>query len=176
MREIEFSTMFGIGPSEEIGDNFFDSFTANHQVKVKPWQMDWPTSWNELVQFGLNSHGPDISEVGTTWLGSFHTMEALRLLTESEIAIFGGEKRFPPAIWRSIHLPQNNKMLAIPWTLDVRVVLYRRDWLQKAGVDEATAFADSDQFHETLKRIKAAGHPMSLGISTSQSHTQLDIS
>ncbi len=173
MKELAFSTMFDIAPATEMGDGFFDAFTARHQIKIKPQHIDWPNSWNQLVQFGLNGHGPDVSEVGTTWLGSFHTMEALHPLSQAEIAIFGDEKSFPKPSWEACHLHQNNIMLAIPWTLDIRMVFYRRDWLAKAGVDEATAFRDSDQFRETLSRIRAAGHPAPLGLSTFQSHTRL---
>jgi multiple sugar transport system substrate-binding protein len=137
--------------------------------------MDWSDSWNQLVRFGLNSHGPDVSEVGTTWLGGLHSMEVLRPLTTGEVALLGGERLFPPAIWHACqaHQTQNNLMLAVPWTLDLRVVLYRRDWLQKAGVDEAIAFTDSDQFSETLRRLKAVGHPFPLGITTANTHTRL---
>jgi ABC-type glycerol-3-phosphate transport system substrate-binding protein len=53
------------------------------------------------------------------------------------------------------------------------VVLYRRDWLQKAGVDESTAFINPVRFAETLERLKAAGHPSPLGLTTSQTHTRL---
>jgi multiple sugar transport system substrate-binding protein len=175
MKEIEFSTMFDTIASSGIGDVFFDVFTARHHVKVKPLYMDWSDSWNRLVQFALNSKGPDVSEVGTTWLGGLHSMDVLRPLTTGEVALFGGEQLFPPAIWRAcqVHQTSNHLMLAIPWTLDLRVVLYRRDWLQKAGVDEATAFADSDRFCETLRCLKAAGHPAPLGLTTSQSHTIL---
>ena len=134
--------------------------------------MDWGDSWNQLVQFGLSSHGPDISEIASTWLGSFHAMEALRPLTSGETALFGGEQYFPPALWQACQIQQNNLMLAIPFILDLRVVLYRRDWLQKAGVDEATAFVDSGQFGETLRRLKAAGHPAPLGLPTFQSFTR----
>ena len=173
MKEIEFSTMFDTTASPGMGGAFFDAFTTRHQVKVKTLHMDWSDSWNQLVRFGLNSHGPDVSEIGTTWLGGLHSMDVLRPLTTGETALLGGESLFPPAIWQACqaHQTPNNPMLAIPWTLDLRVVLYRRDWLQKAGVDEATAFADSDQFSETLRRLKAAGHPAPLGLTTSQTNT-----
>ena len=173
MREIEFSTMFDITSWPGMGGAFFDPFTMRHQVKVKPLHMEWPDSWNQLVQFGLSSRGPDVSEVGTTWLGSFHTMDSLRPLTVGEATLFGGEQHYPPALWQACQMDRNNHTLAIPWTLDLRVVLYRRDWLQKAGADEATAFADSDQFRETLRQLKAAGHPAPLGITTSQTHIRL---
>jgi len=173
VKEIEFSTMFDTIASSGIEDVFFDTFERHHRVKVKPLYMDWSDSWNRLVQFALSSNGPSVSEVGTTWLGGLHSMDALRPFTMGEAALFGGEQLFPPSILRACQNHQNNSMLAIPWTLDLRVVLYRRDWLQKAGVDEATAFTDSDRFCETLRQLKAAGHPAPLGLTTFQPHTIL---
>ncbi len=174
MREVEFSTMLNTDPSSGgLGDDFFDKFTKRHLINVKRLHIDWSDSWNRLVQFGLNSHGPDLSEVGTTWLGSFQTMDAVRPITPGELSILGGENNFPPAIWKACKTEDDNHMLGVPWTLDLRVILYRKDWLEKAGVDEETAFVDSDQFAETVKRIQMAGHPCPLGITTSQTHTRL---
>jgi multiple sugar transport system substrate-binding protein len=175
VKEIELSTMFDTTASPGMGGDFFDAFTTRHQVKVKAFHMDWSDSWNQLVRFGLSAYGPDVSEVGTTWLGGLHSIEVLRPFTIGEMALLGGERLFPPAIWQAcqVHQTPNNLMLAVPWTLDLRVVLYRRDWLQKAGVDEATAFVDSSQFCETLRRLKAAGHPSPLGITTANTPTRI---
>jgi multiple sugar transport system substrate-binding protein len=172
MKELEFSTMYNTD-SSGLGDSFFEPFVKRHLVNVKRLHMDWNDSWNLLVQFGLNSRGPDVSEVGTTWLGSFHTMDALRPLAMGETALLGGENDFPPALWQACKVEGENLLFGIPWTLDLRVVLYRRDWLQKAGVDEATAFADSGHFSETLSRLQAAGHPSPLGLTTTETHTRL---
>jgi multiple sugar transport system substrate-binding protein len=172
MKEIEFSTM-DLTPERGIRDDFFDAFTTRQRVKVKSLYMDWGDAWNHLVRFGLSSQGPDVSEVGTTWLGGLHAMDALRPFTLGETALFGGAQLFSPSIWQGCHIGPNHLMLAVPLILDMRVVLYRRDWLQKSGVDEATAFADSAQFHETLRRLKAAGHPAPLGLPTFQSHARL---
>lgn len=173
MKEVEFSTMLNIDPaSGGLGDAFFNKFTKEQNINVKRMHMEWPDSWNRLVHFGLTSHGPDVSEVGTTWLGSFHTMDAVRPISTGELSVLGGESNFPPSIWQACQITENNTMLGVPWTLDLRVVLYRRDWLEKAGVDEATAFADSDQFTETVRRIKEAGHPSPLGITTMKTHTR----
>ncbi len=172
MREIQFSTMFKTD-STGLGEEFLEPFTQRHLVKVNRLHMDWNDSWNRLVQFGLNAQGPDVSEVGTTWLGSFHTMDALRPLTMTETALLGGESNFPPSIWQACKIENENLLFGIPWTLDLRVLLYRRDWMQKAGVDEATAFSDAGQFAETLRCLKVAGHPTPLGLTTSQTHTRL---
>jgi len=172
MREIEFSTMFKTD-SSGLGDAFFDTFVKRYFVQVKRLHMEWPDSWNRLVQFGLNSHGPDVSEVGTTWLGSFHTMDSLRPLTMTETDLFGGADNYPKAIWEACKFENEDFLFGVPWTLDLRAVLYRRDWLQKAGVDETTAFADAEQFADTLKCLQAAGHPSPLGLTSSQTYTRL---
>lgn len=173
MREVQFSTMIDLSPASGLLEGFFDPFTLQRQLKAKSLYMHWFDSWNQLVQFGLSSHGPDVSEVGSTWLGSFDTMESLRPFSAGETALFGTAQNYPTASWKACRVEHNDTMLAIPWTVDIRVVLYRRDWLQKSGVDELTGFADFDHFDETLQKLKAAGHPSPLGLTTSQSHTRL---
>ena len=173
MPEVEFSSMLEVVPSVGIGDTFFDAFTTQRRVKVKHSHIDWSDSWNRLVQVALASEGPDVSEVGTTWLGSFYTMEALRPLKLAEIAPVLDDHQFPPAIWQTCLVGRENLPMGIPWTMDIRVVLYRRDWLQKAGVDETAAFSDFKQFLDTLQRLKAAGHPAPLGLTTSRTFTRL---
>jgi ABC-type glycerol-3-phosphate transport system substrate-binding protein len=173
MPVIELSSMLDPNPSLGLGDAFFDRFAARNQVDVKRLYLAWPDAWNQLAQFGLSSHGADVSEVGSTWLGSFHAMEALRPFSNVEIDSVGGTQRFPPLIGQACQIDQNKQIVGIPWTLDTRVVLYRRDWLQKAGVDETTAFSDTGHFFETLKRLKAAGHPFPLGLATNQKENRL---
>ena len=82
--------------------------------------MEWDNSWNLLVQYGLSSHGPDLSEVGTTWLGGFQTMDAVRPITAGEASILGGENNFPPSIWNACKMDHDDFMLGIPFTLDLR--------------------------------------------------------
>ena len=170
MKEIVFSTM-NIVPNAGIGTDFFDSFTRQQQVNVKPVPIDWGDAWNELVRFGLNAQGPDISEIGTTWLGGLHSMDAIRPFTPLEASLLRAGDLFQPAVWDVCHIGRT--LLAIPLIMDMRVVLYRRDWLKKAGVAESDAFTDADHFSHTLQQIKKTGHPSPLGLATFQSHTRL---
>ena len=43
---------------------------------------------------------------------------------------------------------------AVPWFTEARSIYYRKDVLEKAGVDPATAFTDLDSFKATLQAIK----------------------
>jgi multiple sugar transport system substrate-binding protein len=170
MKEIVFSTM-NIVPRAGLEADFFDSFTRQQQIQVKPLPIDWGDAWNELVRFGLSAQGPDISEIGTTWLGGLHSMDAIRPFTPLEASLLRGGDLFQPAMWDVCHIGRT--LLAVPLIMDMRVVLYRRDWLEKAGVAESDAFADADHFSHTLQQIKKSGHPSPLGLATFQSHARL---
>ena len=170
MQEIELSTLRDLDASAGMGPAFFDNFAAQNKVNVKRKFIDWADAWNSLAQVGLNARGPDVSEVGSTWLGGYHAMDALRPFRGIEAPAM---QSYPPATWRSCIVGSNNVVIGVPWTLDIRIVLYRRDWLQKAGVSETTAFIDAGHFYETLKKVRAAGHPAPLGLTTSRTVTRL---
>ena len=174
MRNIDFSMMLQ-NSSSANEEAFFYNFVTNRRIEVNRIHIEWADSWNRLLKFGLNTQGrgPDLSEVGTTWLGGFHAMEALRPFIDQEIDLVGGRNKFLPAAWQSCVVEPGKTVVGVPWTLDIRVLVYRRDWLQKAGVEESTAFSDAEYFRDTLRCLQAAGHPAPLGITTAHTVTRM---
>jgi ABC-type glycerol-3-phosphate transport system substrate-binding protein len=174
MQTIDFSKML-LNRSAANEAAFFDSFEQHQQIRAKRHQVGWPEAWNRLLQFGLNPQGPcpDLSEIGTTWLGSFHTMEALHPFVGQEIAKIGSAKQFLPEAWQACVVEPEQLVVGIPWTLDIRIVLYRRDWLQKAGIEETTAFSDAEHFRQTLRGLQDTGHLAPLGLTTRQTVTRM---
>jgi multiple sugar transport system substrate-binding protein len=116
--------------------------------------MEWDTIWKELVNIGIYKRGADVSEVGTTWMGSLISMNALRAFSRIEIAQIGGERAFLPTTWQTTSLVEDARVMAIPFLSDVRVIFYWRDMLEKAGVAEDTAFSSFEEMEETLSRLK----------------------
>jgi multiple sugar transport system substrate-binding protein len=116
--------------------------------------FDWDSIWKDLVNVGIYKRGADLSEIGTTWIGSFVSMNALRSFQPAEIEQIGGEQVFLPTAWRTTSLVGDERVWAIPFLSDVRVVFYWRDMLEAAGVEEATAFDSIDRMEKTLKRLK----------------------
>jgi multiple sugar transport system substrate-binding protein len=176
MKPLDFSKMLtNFSTANEAESAFFATFEQRHLIKVRRRQIAWPDAWNQLIQYGLNPQElcPDLSEIGTTWLGSFHAMEALRQFNSQEIAQIGGTKRFLPVAWQSCIMEPGQAVVGIPWTLDIRLVLYRRDWLQKAGIEEETAFSDMEHFNNTLHALQEAGHPYPLGLTTRHTVTRM---
>ena len=116
--------------------------------------MEWDTIWKDLVNIGIYKRGSDVSEVGTTWMGSLISMNSLRAFTRADIAQIGGEQAFLPTAWQTTSLIGDGRTLAIPFLSDVRVIFYWRDMLEKAGVVEGTAFSSFEEMEETLSRLK----------------------
>src|SRR5205814_498879 len=55
--------------------------------------------------------------------------------TDGDERRFGGDS-FLHRSWDSCRPPGNDRIYAVPWFLDIRVLYYRRDLLQEAGVSE----------------------------------------
>ncbi len=172
MREIELSSM--------IQENNLDlsRFSDQAFLRVRHRQLDWATGWNSILQIGLYQKGPDVSEVGSTWLENLNEMRALRPFSISEINALGGESAFlaaawprerttPPVVMRpSQDVSARRTLASIPWIADTRLVHFRRDMMAKAGVHEAGAFSSPEALVDTLQRLQASGIEYPLTMAT----------
>ncbi len=131
-------------------------YSKGRRVDVGLHEMDYESGWSEFVRNAVHGSGPDVSEVGTTWLSDFMAMNALRPFSLDEVRRMGGSSAFVPALWQP-SVGGGNEVYAIPWQTDVNLVYYRKDWLAKAGVDEATAFDTPEHFERTLSQLQASG-------------------
>ncbi len=145
-----------------------EHFEQERRSSVAITVMEWDTIWKDLVNIGIYQRGADVSEIGTTWLGSLISMNSLRAFTPAEIGQIGGEAAFLPAAWKTTSLVGDDRVLAIPFLADVRVIYYWRDMLEKAGVAEETAFSSIGNMEETLGRLKGVV-PTPWALSTDKS-------
>ena len=155
--------------SSMVGDAMalnLNEFKARFHIFVQHRLLPWDSALSELMTVALQSQGPDVSQIGSTWLGSLTGMIALRMFREAEVDLFGGRQAFLPSAWEGSTLLGGEDLYAIPWITDVRVIAYRRDILEKAGVDESTAFQNVDSFESTLARLKTSGVYMPFAMST----------
>ncbi|MFZ6029428.1 MAG: extracellular solute-binding protein [Chloroflexota bacterium] len=143
-----------------------DEFEATSRIKVQRRTMQWATAWSELLVTALYGSGPDVSQIGSTWLGSLCSMNALRPFTPAELHRLHAPAAFLPHLWRTTGIPGDKNVYAIPFTADTRILLYRRDLLAKAGIDEDTAFQTNEHLYETLARLQASGVEVPWAVST----------
>jgi multiple sugar transport system substrate-binding protein len=132
-------------------------FEAKNRVTVNVNVLSWENGWTELVKYALYSHGPDVSEIGSTWVSNLAATNALRSFSSRDIAAIGGQAAFLQPSWQSCFLRDESEMWAVPWLSNVRFIYYRQDLLKQAGLDEATAFQTHQQFEQTLSQLQQFG-------------------
>ena len=154
-------TIFEHGPVANANlRSLLVQFEQYNHVHVRLNVLSWTNGWNKLVDIALKHSGADVSEIGTTWLSDFAKMDAFHMLNRRDLNTLGGQEQFIKASWDSCLVASSRGVMnawSIPWSADTRCIYYRRDVLEKAGIDEKKAFASLEQFEGTLSKLKEAG-------------------
>ena len=153
MEEIDFSVMSYTPERAGNLQSLLVEFEAKNHVRVNIHSLTWESSWPEILKFVFQGHGPVVSEVGNTWVTSLAKMNALHPFNNVEVEAMGGAGAFIPAIW-PYDSALGDPVWSIPWLAESRVILYRRDLLKAAGVDEKTAFTTHENLVQTLEQIQ----------------------
>jgi multiple sugar transport system substrate-binding protein len=167
MKEIEFSVMEDWPGSSNNLLPLLEEFESQHGIHTNLIGIPWEQGWGEIAKYGIYGHGPDLSEIGTSWIGSLASMEALHPFTPAQISALGGADSFFKASWCTGLLPGDDTLWAVPWLGDICVLVYWRDIFEKAGItDFKDALASHASFAETLEKLQNAGYPYPLEITT----------
>ncbi len=166
MSELEFSVMAHSPTTAHDLQPILAPFEAQHRVKVKLRVFSWETGWTELVKFALYGHGPDVSEIGSTWVSTLAATNALHPFSLREVAAVGGRYAFLHPSWQSCYLAGETQMWAVPWLSNVRLVFYRADHLQQAGFHEPVQLRLPEQFEHVLAQMLQAKDIAPLALAT----------
>src|SRR5512134_869675 len=166
MSDLELSVMAHSSTTEQDLRPVLAKFETQHHVKVKVRVFSWETGWTELVKFALYGHGPDVSEIGSTWVSTLAATNALHHFGLREIAAVGGRYAFLYPSWQSCHLAGESQMWAIPWLSNVRLVFYHADCLQLAGYSEPVLVRLTEQFERALAQLQQSGAAAPLALAT----------
>jgi multiple sugar transport system substrate-binding protein len=129
-------------------------FTAKTGVKVNVQVVGWDVQLDRIRNAAVSGTGPDITQAGTTQVPFFAALGGFNDLS-SRVSQIGGAAAYQPGIWNTTKLEGKDGVWAVPWFTEARSIYYRKDVLQKAGVDPSTAFKDLASFKATLEAIKA---------------------
>ena len=176
MEEITFS-VFNHGPAAfENLKTLLQSFERQFEIRVRLDLTQLASlRWPRLLEAALYHSGPDISEVGNSWVGDLVSMDSLRSFSREEVNKIKKGGSYFSTIWqRSIMMEHDTSAIySIPFSGDVRIVFYRRDLLKNAGVDETTAFKSLSHFERTLVDLKHKGITMPLVLPNRRSNMTL---
>jgi multiple sugar transport system substrate-binding protein len=142
----------GPQPVEDM-EATLEPFTQRTGIEVDVELVGWDVQFDRIRNAAVSGEGPDVTQAGTTQVPFFAALggfEDLGPRTED----IGGEAAYPEGVWQTTQVVGQDGTWAVPWFTEARTIYYRKDVLEKAGVDEATAFQDWDSFRATLQAIK----------------------
>jgi multiple sugar transport system substrate-binding protein len=154
MTSIEFTFIPDADADYELQRELLQTFQKQTGIEVKLTRMEWTSAWQELINISTHGQGADISHVGSSWVSSLVSMNSLRSIPPHIITKIGGEESFVHSAWESVRVEEDRHSWAIPLSAYTYAIAYRRDLLQKAGLDGATAFATPAAFEETIRKLE----------------------
>ena len=113
---------------EELKAAFAEATGATLDVQVQPWEG----AHDKFVTAMAGGTGPDVAEVGTTWVPEFADAGGLDDLTE-DIEAAGLTDGMVEGLVEAGTL--DGVMYGMPWYAGVRSILGNRDMLEEAGVN-----------------------------------------
>ena len=115
--------------------------------------VGWDVQFDRIRNAAVSGEGPDITQAGTTQVPFFAALGGFEDLA-SRVDDIGGSGAYADGVWNTTQVDGQDGTWAVPWFTEARSIYYRKDVLEKAGVDPATAFKDWDSFRATLQAIK----------------------
>ncbi len=127
-------------------------FEKANNVEVKVTVLDWGVAWTRITTAATSGVGPDIVQLGTTWVGAITAMNVLEPV-DDVLQALGGSKAYLPAVWNTTRLYGSSTATAVPWFSELRAFYYRTDALKAAGVDPNKMFSTWQDFEAGLAQL-----------------------
>ena len=104
-----------------------DFMKQNPGIHVTVQSIPWANAHQKLLTAVAGTQTPDVAQMGTTWMAEFAKTGALDTAPGSI-----SQSAFFPGAWSTaVH---NGTAYGAPWYVDTRVLFYRTDIAQKAGI------------------------------------------
>lgn len=150
-------TMWAMGAEGENLPDLLKDFTAeNPGVKVNVTAVPWDSAHDKFANSITANTTPDIAMVGSTWMGEFAELGALDP-TPANIdtsTFFAGAQATTEV---------GGTSYGVPWYVETRVVYYRKDLAQKAGLTDVPTDWDAfKDFVTKMKSVSGVKYPISL--------------
>ncbi|THA24691.1 extracellular solute-binding protein [Streptomyces sp. RKND-216] len=125
-------TVWGMGEEgkhlQKLGKEF-EKENPNITVEVTP--IGWDVVHQKLISAVAAGELPDMAQMGSTMMGEFIALDALEPVDTQTFQ----KSDFFPAAWEGN--VKDGETYGVPWYVDTRVLYYRTDLAEKAGIDEA---------------------------------------
>jgi multiple sugar transport system substrate-binding protein len=126
----------------------------NPSIDVKVQAIPWDQAHDKLLTAVASKKGPDVIQMGTTWIPEFASANALMDLKPyiKKYPEFDENNFYPGSIETTKY---EDKVVGIPWYIDTRVLFYRTDLLKEVGYNEPPK--TWDELRDAAKKLAKRG-------------------
>jgi multiple sugar transport system substrate-binding protein len=139
-------SVWAMGTEGENLDTLAAEFeAANPEVDVEVTPVPWDAAHDKIATAIAGGQTPDVSMVGTTWMGEFAATGALDPTPTDLI----DSSQFFEGAWNTTIVEDTS--YAVPWYVETRVIFYRKDLAEAAGVEPPTNWDELKSFVTALQ-------------------------
>ena len=121
----------------------------NPDVTINVTAVPWESAHDRIATAIAGGETPDISMLGTTWVGEFAATGAFEPTPEGLV----DESSFFEGSWNTTVVDE--VAYGVPWYVDTRVLYYRTDLAEAAGVEPPTTWDEYKTFAQALQTAGA---------------------
>lgn len=150
-------TVWAMGTEGEKLGAFAQEFMAeNPDAKVNVTAVPWDAAHQKIASAIAGKQTPDVSMLGTTWMGEFAKTGALDPTPDSSVE----KGAFFPGAWDTTVV--DGTSYGVPWYVETRLIYYRKDLAAKAGVSAPTTWDELKSFAIAMRDKGGAKWGMNL--------------
>ena len=124
---------WAMGREGEVVTALLPEFERTHPgIRVDVQQLPWTAAHEKLLTAFAGDSTPDVCQLGNTWIPEFAALGALQPLDASLGASSVDRRDFFSGIWETNIV--GDHVYGVPWYVDTRLLFYRRDLLEQAGI------------------------------------------
>ncbi|MDQ2917566.1 MAG: sugar ABC transporter substrate-binding protein [Pseudomonadota bacterium] len=149
---------WAMGREGEVVAALLPEFERTHPgIRVDVQQLPWTAAHEKLLTAFAGDATPDICQLGNTWIPEFVALGALQPLEATLAASPVDPHDFFGGIWDTNIVAGH--VYGVPWYVDTRLLFYRRDLLDNAGVTvPPTSWSDWTRALAAVKTRAEPGH------------------
>lgn len=146
--------IWGMGEEVKQLSKMTDKFTEETGIEVDIQSIPWANAHDKLLTAVASKEGPDVLQMGTTWMAEFQEAGALTDLTEymKDSDTMNPENFFEGSVNTTLF---DGKYYGVPWAAETRVLYYRTDLLADVGYPEGPK--TWDELEDAAKKLTERG-------------------
>ena len=161
---------WAMGREGAVVGTLLEDFQRQHpHIRVQLEQLPWTAAHEKLLTAFAGNATPDLAQLGNSWVPEFAALGALQPLQtwvdatpalDAPKAVTGD---WFEGIWQTNVV--DGVLLGLPWYVDTRLLIYRRDLFARAGI--ASMPRTWAGFVQALDALQASGmaHPLLLPLN-----------